>query len=399
METLDILLIIRACAENYPPTVNQANLLARTGLQVGLIDLTAEGTRECVADSVRRYRIHRMWNSKLEPPYPFWKRWVNWVKFHQACQRVIYKRRPRVVMAYDILGCGFARPDAGRHRTVYHFHELPEPENGEGWGSRIGRSRAAKFSRQADVVVFSDASRARLYKEEAGLNELPRVVMNCPVRMETIPLSPLVKLLSEQEKSKARTVCYLGSIGKDQGIVEAAASMRFWPSDTLLVLIGPYSDEIKARILMTASQAGSADRVVFVGAKPHSEALALAAGANIGISLVQPNTRNWLYSAGAINKRFEYMALGLPQVTNDGPGVADIVEANHCGVCVNTRDPAAVGAAVGRLLDSPELRRRMSQNARTRHLENFNYETQFAGIAEWIQRRCSPADAKKKFIE
>jgi glycosyltransferase involved in cell wall biosynthesis len=385
MNRLDILLVMRACAGNYPPTVNQANLLAQAGLQVGLIDLTSDGTHEVLASSIQRYRVHRMWNSKTEPPLPLWKKWTNRVRFRRACRDVIARQRPRVVMAYDILAAVFAKPEADRHRTVYHFHELPEPESGEGWGARIGRHRAARFSREADVVVFSDAYRARIYKEEAGLKEAPKVVMNCPVRTETVPVSPLGKLLEDHGKSGMKTVCYLGSIGKDQGIVEAAASMQLWPSDTMLVLIGPYSDKMKTRILAAA---GAASRVIFLGAKPHHEALALAAGGDIGISLVQPNTRNWLYSAGAINKRFEYMALGLPQVTNNGPGVAEITEVTQCGLCVDSRDPAAIGASVSQLLSSPELRRRMSQNARARHLESFNYETQFAEVAGWIQSQC-----------
>ncbi len=393
MRRLDVLLIMRACAEDYPPTVNQANFLAGAGLQVGLIDLTADETAEALANSVQRYRVHRMWNSKAELPYPFWKKWANWLKFRRVCRSVINRRRPSVVLAYDILACGFAKPEADRHRTVYHFHELPEPEKGEGWGSRIGRNRAAQFSRQADIVVFSDANRARLYKEEAGLKELPKIVMNCPVRTETVPVSLLGEILDEHRKSGMKTVCYLGSIGKDQGIEEAAASMRFWPSDALLVLIGPYADKIKTRILAAASAAGAEGRVIFLGAKPHGEALALAAGGDIGVSLVQPNTRNWLYSAGAINKRFEYMALGLPQVTNNGPGVPEIIEANTCGLCVDSRDPAAIGAAVRQLLDSPELRRRMSLNARARHLESFNYENQFAEVAEWIRKQCPESES------
>jgi glycosyltransferase involved in cell wall biosynthesis len=289
------------------------------------------------------------------------------------------------------LACVFAKPQPGLHRTIYHFHELPEPEKGEGFGPRFGRARTVQFSRAADLVTFSDAERARLYKEESSLREMPKVVMNCPLRMEAPPVSSLRKLLLAQGKAPGKIVCYLGSVGRDQGIIETAASMRHWPPDALFVLIGPHSEQTKALILQAAGESGMANRVVFLGAKPHREALTLAAGGDIGVSIIQPNTRNWLYSAGAINKRFEYMALSLAQVTNDAPGVAEIVERNQCGLCVNSRDSQAIGIAITRLLLNDQERNAYASNARESHLRLFNYETQFANVGDWIEEACRPS--------
>jgi glycosyltransferase involved in cell wall biosynthesis len=204
--------------------------------------------------------------------------------------------------------------------------------------------------------------------------------------MESVSASPLRQRLADLGQPQARVVGYLGSIGADQGLTEAARSMRHWPADALLVLIGPASESMKHRILEAARAGGAASRVLFLGAHPHNQALALVAGADLGISLVQPNNESWLYSAGAINKRFEYMALGLPQVTNNGPGVSELIESNPCGLCVDARDPEAIGAQVRRLLEDPSQRRLFGTTARTLHLSRFNYEAQFAEVAEWIQQ-------------
>src|SRR5262249_41530608 len=98
---LDVLLVVRSCAEHYPPTVNQANLLADAGLRVGIIDLTANGTPESLAPSIQRWRVHRMWNSKLEAPYPIWTRWTHWLRFFLCCKRILRNARPHVVIGYD----------------------------------------------------------------------------------------------------------------------------------------------------------------------------------------------------------------------------------------------------------------------------------------------------------
>ena len=396
---LDVLLVLRSCAEHYPPTVNQANLLAEAGLRVGIIDLSVDGALDALGPSIHRWRVHRMWNSKLEPPLPIGIRWTNWCRFCRACQSIIRTSRPRVVIAYDTLGSIFVKPDLRRYRTIYHFHELTGPEPQESFGPRRARLKAAQRSRRADLVVFSDAHRARIFQERVGLSALPKVVMNCPRRMEKLPSSPLRQHLALNTQHSTlnlqpstQLVCYLGSIGADQGLVEAAVSMKHWPTDALLVLIGPASDTMKASILESASATpGAAQRVIFLGAFPHHEALALVVGADLGISLIQPNNESWLYSAGAINKRFEYMALGLPQVTTSGPGVSEIVEANQVGFCVEPRNPVAIGSAIRQLLDDAELRGRFSVSARKQHLERFNYEIQFAEVASWIASRCADA--------
>ncbi len=395
---LDVLLVIRSCAEHYPPTVNQASLLAEAGLRVGVIDLSADGAADALRPSIRRWRVHRMWDSKREPPFPSWVRWTNWVRFFRSCQLVIRNSHPRVVIAYDTLGSIFVKPDPLRYRTVYHFHELTGPKPQESFGPRRARLKAAERSRHADLVVFSDAHRARIFQERAGLSALPKVVMNCPRRLEHVPFSPLRQQLALNSQlstlnlqRSTQLVCYLGSVGADQGLVEAAASMKHWPTDARLVLIGPASHTVKGRILQAAAGTpGAAERVMFLGAFPHPEALALAAGADLGISLIQPNNESWRYSAGAINKRFEYMALGLPQVTNNGPGVSEIIEKNGCGLCADPRSPEVIGQAVSRLLEDEPRRHSCSANARACHLRNFNYEHQFNEVEEWICDQCAP---------
>ena len=396
---LDVLLVLRSCAEHYPPTANQANLLAEAGLRVGIVDLSVDGAVDALGPSIRRWRVHRMWNSKLEPPLPIGIRWTNWFRFFRACQSIIRTSRPRVVIAYDTLGSIFVKPDPRRYRSIYHFHELAGPIPGESFGPRRARLKAAQRSRCADLVVFSDAHRARIFQERTGMSALPKVVMNCPRRMEKVPSSPLRQQLARSTQHSnlnlqpsTQLVCYLGSVGADQGLVEAAASMKHWPTDARLVLVGLAADAMKERILEAAAATpGAAERVIFLGAFPHQEALALAAGADLGISVIQPNNESWLYSAGAINKRFEYMALGLSQVTNKGPGVGEIVEANQVGFCVEPRNPVAIGAAIRQLLDDAELRGRLSRSARTQRLERFNYEIQFAEVANWIASRCVDA--------
>jgi len=390
-ERVDVLLVQRACIDGYPPTRNQANLLAGRGLRVGVVDLAADGPPAGdLAPSVIRRQVHRSWNSKTEPPPSRWTRACRWLRFRRECRGAVRRWAPRVVIGYDLHACAHLPVCARGHRTVFHFHELPEPEPGMGVGPALSLRKVRGASRSADLVVFSDEHRGRCYQEEAALPSPPRIVMNCPMTIETVPDSPLRSLLRERGLPDGRVVVYIGSIGRNQGLPEAARSMALWPEDALMVLIGPSLPEVRDQVLAAAREAAAAERVVFLEPRPHAEALALAAGADIALSLIQPNTRNLLYSAGAVNKRFEYMALGLPQVTNTGPGVAEIVEHTRCGTCVDPASPRAVGEAVTRLLSDADQRRAMAANARDLHLRRFNYESQFAQVADWIEEAVHP---------
>lgn len=382
MSTLDVLLVLRACLEHYPPSLNQANILIASGLRVGVIDLAAAASSNSPLNPVvQRWQVHRLWDSKTEQRLPVLQRWQNGLKFRRFCQTTIRSTRPKVVIGYDTTGCVHLNPCGGKYRTIFHFHELSEPEKGMGLGSALALKLAFRSSRRADLVVFPDAHRAREFQRLARLPVPPAVVMNCPIKLPTLPTSPLATVLPPAE---GPIVCYLGSVGINQGLVPAAASMSLWPANSRFVLIGAYSDSVRSQIMAAAEAVDCHRRVTFLGQKPHSEALALAAGATLGLSLIQPTTRNWLYSAGAVNKRFEYMALGLPQITNDGPGVAELVAQTGCGLCVDSSSIEDIGRAVNDLLGSPAQLQQFREQGRACHLTRFNYETQFAEVADWV---------------
>jgi glycosyltransferase involved in cell wall biosynthesis len=391
---LDVLLVTRACTEHYPPTVNQANLLAGRGLSVGILDLAQAGVIPAVDPAVRRWRSHTAWNSKQEAPRSFFRRCADALSFLRACRRIMDRERPKVILAYDIHGSAVVPPGRAAYQTVYHFHEYPEAEPGMSMGTRWALRKAHCRSPNADLVVFPDPDRAALFQEVARLPVRPRVVMNCPRRMDELPASPLRQQLALNTQHSTfnlqpstQVVCYLGSIGINQGLIPAAQSMRYWPPDSVFVLVGASSPSVEETIRSHACTAGATSRILFLGPRPHAEALALTAGADLGLALIGPigQTKNFLYSSGAVNKRFEYMALGVPQLTNAGPGLTELIERTGCGVCVNTGSPEAIGRRVCHLLTNSELRHQMAANARRRHLDTFNYEYQFEPVLNWIQ--------------
>jgi glycosyltransferase involved in cell wall biosynthesis len=240
-----------------------------------------------------------------------------------------------------------------------------------------------------DLVIYPDAGRAEFFSRQARLDKHPTVVMNCPRRLAKVPAESLAAKLAGRGMAGSLAVYFHGWVGPSRCIEAAIQSMRWWPKTAVFVIVGPVAENYRAALMALGGEVGVAERLVFLGSVPYAAALQLAAGATVGCSLVaDQNDLNWTYSAGAINKRFEYMAVGLPQVANTGPGMMEIIEDTGCGLLANPQSAVEAGQAFARLLQDDALRARMGENARAAHLSRLNYEHQFAPALEQVITWC-----------
>ncbi len=78
------------------------------------------------------------------------------------------------------------------------------------------------------------------------------------------------------------------------------------------------------------------------------------------------------YREGIPTALTEGAACGLPLVTTDMPGCREVVTDGKDGLLIPPRNADALAGAVGRLLDSPELARRLGEAARAKALAVFD---------------------------
>ncbi len=78
----------------------------------------------------------------------------------------------------------------------------------------------------------------------------------------------------------------------------------------------------------------------------------------------------------------EAMAMELPVVSTDCDGVLDIVVNGETGFYVPPRHAPELAAALLKLIDSPETRRRMGKAGRARVLEKFDQQKQIDALVE-----------------
>ena len=118
-------------------------------------------------------------------------------------------------------------------------------------------------------------------------------------------------------------------------------------------------------------------------------------GAAVGLTFLELTTDNCRFSAGASNKRFEYAALGIAQVTNAGAGMEEIFGRPGLATLLDRLDPQSMGDAIGALLSNPNRRAEMGERARRAHLSVNNYEAQFAPVVSQTRLVAKLGDVRR----
>ncbi len=394
-DSVDVLAVIRAPLEQYPPSVHQVALLAEAGLRVAVVDTFHRRNTEISftpGTSVQRIRTARHTVSHIEqfPSFPI--RYWRAAQFGWKTFRALKSLRPKVVIAYDAQGChavGRVMLRRDWPQMVCHIHDFPGTDD-YGIGTWLANSYYLKFAREAHLVVVPDRGRAGVLMEQARLSCPPAVVMNCPRLLREIPRSTMSAHLGKVFNSDTRIVFFQGWINEGKGLETAVRSMKHWPANSIFVLLGPARPEYREKLLRLSHGAGAHGRLILIPMVPFTEVDAITAGADVafGIYPTPTDDLNWRYMAGASNKRFAYMSLGLPQVANRGHGMKEVIERPHCGLLVDPNSADEIGSAIRLLLENESLRHEMGRNGRQAHLTEFNYEKEFAPVLKQIVEWC-----------
>ncbi|MGI8839009.1 MAG: glycosyltransferase family 4 protein [Pyrinomonadaceae bacterium] len=381
-----ILLAQRACAEFYPPVLHQAFLLSEAA-DVTLLDALTEKDDSKVQTDDRVTRMRLAQKSSSSKASKLLQR-ARALKSYAKEFRKQLAANMDVAIAYDPDAAVLLMSSNGVSKNVkrvIHLHEITKDSSNAPLGYRLKLQYMLRSLSRADLVILPDKHRADLLQSRVRLRREPLVVMNCPRRLPTVPNSLLLPLLRERGITTSRIVHYQGALGPHHGLETVIKSMRLWPSDSVFVVVGAGSAEYLKKLGALTTSEGVQDRIIFTGRVPYDQVFQYAAGASVGLTLLDTSFPNWELSAGASNKRFEYAALGIPQVTNDGPGIQELFGKPGIATIADHRDVPDVGKKIARYLENMRWGKEVGQNARALHLQSYNYEQQFKKVLEIIR--------------
>jgi glycosyltransferase involved in cell wall biosynthesis len=152
----------------------------------------------------------------------------------------------------------------------------------------------------------------------------------------------------------------------------------------LLVGEGPERRRIEALI----AKAGLGEQVVLLGAQPADRVRELLGEADV-VVLPSVTTGSGM-KEGIPLALMEGLACEVPVVTTDISGVAELVENGRTGLLVPERDGEALAKAIERLMEEPELGRRLGRAGRERVLEEFDLRRNAARLKGLLARQLEP---------
>lgn len=321
----------------------QVNLLVQDGLGSGVVN----GVQ--VMDIGKKYtsRITRI----IGAP---WRMFFFAKKFKPD---VIHFHDPECLVAgYFLKILGFS--------VIYDAHEdVPRQIATKHWIPKWLRFYLAKFfetlenfiaARIDAVVCATDVIRDRFLK----VNKKSLDVKNYPLLSEFMHV-PL-------EKPKNRTVCYLGAITRERGILQALDAISLL-HDVEMVICGPYeSAEFEAEL----RQHKSWPRVRYNGVVGRKAIADILARSRVGLVtlLDSPNQVDSLPV-----KMFEYMASGTPFVASYFPLWRDIVHETGAGICVNPSSPREIADAIAAILADGSTAEGMGRAGRAFAEKKYNW--------------------------
>lgn len=286
------------------------------------------------------------------------------VKYMEWYARLIrhYRRWPlRVIHCHDLapLPIAVRLKRLTGARVIYDAHELEtETVGNRGVRQRLARWVERQLVLNVDHMITVSPSIRDWYRQRFP-NTPVTLVRNIPDAPEQpAAAEPLRAELGVPEN--ALLFLYLGGLGRGRGIeiaLEAFQDSRV-SHHVLFMGDGPLREEVRA----AGKRCG---RIHYRPPVPPSEVLAHAAGADVGLCLIEDICLSYRYCLP--NKLFESLLAGLPVLASDLPDQADLVRSRHAGWVV-PNEPEEIAATLLRLVPGDVTTMRNGLAERTRDL-------------------------------
>lgn len=164
-------------------------------------------------------------------------------------------------------------------------------------------------------------------------------------------------------------ICYVGSIAEVRGIKQMILAMGLL-NDLQLILAGVF-DDIKLKDECKLLPGWS--KVCELGFVNRAMVMQTIKQSKVGLVLLHPII-NYLDSIPT--KMFEYMLAGIPVIASNFSLWKNIIEDNHCGICVDPLNVHEIADAIRYIINNPEEAKIMGENGRRLVLKKYNWSSE-----------------------
>lgn len=192
---------------------------------------------------------------------------------------------------------------------------------------------------------------------------------------------PKLELGIEGIKKGDFVALYAGTHGAANGLASTLEVARKLKQknrhDIKILLVG---DGKEKRDLLNVVNQEALDNIIFLDPVKKSELASLMTGVDVGLQLLA-NIPAFYYGTSP-NKFFDYIASGLPVITNYPGWISDLLTQHEAGLSASADDADSFVACLEYLADSPEVRQRLSINAKKLAKGYFDRDQQ---ASKWVE--------------
>ena len=251
--------------------------------------------------------------------------------------------RPEIVQCNDLntlfAGCLFRRCA----HIIYDAHEL-FPESLDGPRKLIWGFLERLMVPACHAYIQPEKNRLAYFAKKYGLPEKAiALVENFP--LAKYPFTGRNRLREYFHiPTEKRIVLYTGLLGSGREIENMIQSMSLLDSRFILVLLGPTFKGYDKELATLVAKLELQDRIKFHPAIPNAEMLDHIHSGDIGLVFYKNTNLNNFWCAS--NKLYEFIFCEKPVITNDYPGLKEVVEKNRLGACLADSTPELIAGAV-----------------------------------------------------
>jgi glycosyltransferase involved in cell wall biosynthesis len=250
--------------------------------------------------------------------------------------------------------------------VVFETHEIFNFTTSNGNGDRIRHFEYSVYNK-ADTII-SISQHLKEYLVTMGVPQTSIHVIQNGIKREWI----------DTERRSNSYICYTGSLYSWKGIDTLIKAMKYLLNERLVIVGGGGRlEELKN----LAETEGVAERVIFVGAVPHTSIPQYLSQAKIAVI---PNIPEGPSRFSSPLKLFEYMACGLPIVASDIPVFQEILREGENALLFKSGDPVSLALKIERLARDPGLALKLAAAAKE-DAKNYTYDRRAEKIVQVVR--------------
>jgi len=190
--------------------------------------------------------------------------------------------------------------------------------------------------KKADVILHAEQNRLVFCKQHYQ-NSAKHVLLENLPRIE-------INSFERQSKTTPIRIVYLGALIPSRHCEEIISAFSFISEDFANCDFIGFGEEEYINHLQLLISDNNLSNIRIL--PPISNTLMLEAliDYDIGLAFYKNNNLNQYYCAP--NKIYDYIVTGLSVITNDYPGLLEVIEQNNIGVCLDSINPEAIAAAI-----------------------------------------------------